>query len=528
MNKVAIYTRVSSEEQLDGHSLSAQQDIARQFAETRGWQVVKVYEERGRSGKTVFRPEFQQMLADVEAGLFNVLVVHKLDRFSRSLVDVMVYLKRLSEKGISFVSCTEQFDMTTPMGKMMLAFLAAMAEWYLDNLRAEIMKGKKERARKGFWNGQLSYGYTTPKKLEGQLLEIGRRYKAGELPEAEYVQQANLIETVLEEYRDKPETAAIPCPFAADAVRYAFQQYATGQYSDRDIATLLNHRGYRISARRGSNLFGKHTIKAILLNRFYLGETSYGKRVPGESRKWMPGNHAPLISNELFEICTEVRRRRAELFDRGWDKRSIHVYPLSGLLFCLECGTRWKGWNCQGRRYRDPAQDKDIPCSQSPRSRLAEHLEAEAFSMIAELQVPESWQQRVRDIIARDPSNQPDVHREHRENLQMRLARLKKLYVAGDLSDEDYQSEAKKLNQQLDALPAEVQRKPLDLERAAKLLQDFPALYAAATPAERKALYQALFRKIYVSHGKIKAAEPMPILWALIATDIPVAGRTRL
>jgi len=151
--RAAIYTRVSSEEQIEGHSLSAQAEIIRNFCFQRGWTVVQMYEERGRSGKNALRPEFQQMIKHAEAGLFDVIIVHKLDRFSRSLQDVLTYLKYLDEHNVSFVSVNESFDFTTPTGKVQLVIMAAMAEWYLDNLSQETIKGKRERARKGGWNG---------------------------------------------------------------------------------------------------------------------------------------------------------------------------------------------------------------------------------------------------------------------------------------------------------------------------------------------------------------------------------------
>ncbi|MEO0565469.1 MAG: recombinase family protein, partial [Chloroflexota bacterium] len=170
--RAVIYTRVSSQEQIDGYSLSAQREICTQFANGRAWEVVQIYEEPGRSGKTAHRPVFQRMIADAEMGKFDLILVHKLDRFSRSLLDVLTYLDRLGKLNVSFVSATEQFDFSTPFGKVILAMLGAFAQWYLDNLRAEIIKGKKERARQGGWNGTLSFGYTTPRALRERLMRF--------------------------------------------------------------------------------------------------------------------------------------------------------------------------------------------------------------------------------------------------------------------------------------------------------------------------------------------------------------------
>jgi DNA invertase Pin-like site-specific DNA recombinase len=226
-HRAAIYTRVSSEDQLNGHSLEAQERLVRQFCEIREWQVVKIYGERGRSGKSVLRPEFQAMLLDAEAGLFDVLVVHKMDRFSRSIIDTHTYIKKLDSIGVALVSATEPFDLTTPMGKAFLGILAIFAELYLDNLAAEITKGKKQRALKGFWNGTLSWGYRTPKRLQEMLIALNKAFKTGELLEAEYTRQADLLDDSLSRSIAKPDTAAVPDPFNAPGVQFAYSEYSS-------------------------------------------------------------------------------------------------------------------------------------------------------------------------------------------------------------------------------------------------------------------------------------------------------------
>ena len=273
--RVAIYTRVSTEEQVDGHSLSAQVELVRQYAGQRGWEIVHVYEERGRSGKTALRPEFQRMLRAAESRLFDIVIVHKLDRFSRSLQDVLHYLGHLDKQGVSLISISENWDFTTPIGRLMLAMFAALAEWYVNNLSDETSKGKRERARSGSWNGTLPFGYTTPKRLKQMLLDLGADFEAAKVDEAEYSQKAAIIEDVLDQANGRHrETDAMVCPFTSPGLRLAFERYSQGLSSDTDIAMLLTHNGYRTNGQFGSNPFGKDTITHLLQNRFYLGETS--------------------------------------------------------------------------------------------------------------------------------------------------------------------------------------------------------------------------------------------------------------
>jgi site-specific DNA recombinase len=528
---VAIYTRVSSEEQLEGYSLSAQAEAGHRFAAQKGWRVEHLYEERGRSGKNALRPEFQRMIRDAQAGMFDVIVVHKLDRFSRSILDMFTYLTQLKDLNVSLVSVTEDFDFTTPMGKILLALISAFAEWYLDNLRTEITKGKKERARQGHWNGRLSWGYTTPKKLREKLLKLGDDFRDGLLEQAEYSGRAELIENVLERFRDVVDTAAVPCPFTAAGVRYAFEQYATGIYSDQDIAKMVFHGGFRIEGRQGNTVITKDTIEDVLQNRFYVGYTSYGRRVPGQKREWMPGAHEPLITEELFEKVQQVRARRASLYCPSISSAKT-IYPLTSLLVCADCGCLWKGQNHRdtGPRYRDPARQKGKECKQHVKSVLAASLESQVKTILRGIELPENWQERLRQGLTRQASD-TDVEaiEKHRHAIEGRLERLKSLYIMGDLKENDYVRPKAELMDQLGALPLANGMTLFDLKYAVSLLEQFESIVEVATPEERKQIYQSLFRQIYLLDGEIKAIEPTPVLWALLGQgtdDVPAAGRT--
>lgn len=119
----ALYARVSTEEQTEGYSIDAQQRAFQALVEGRHWTVHREYIEEGRSARSEDinkRPVFKEMIADALAGKFNVLVVHKLDRFSRNLRITLEYFEKLSKAGISFVSINEQMDFSQPWGKFAL------------------------------------------------------------------------------------------------------------------------------------------------------------------------------------------------------------------------------------------------------------------------------------------------------------------------------------------------------------------------------------------------------------------------
>ena len=162
--RAGVYHRVSSEEQVAGYSLDAQARATRLYCAAHRWMIAAEYADEGRSARTddlARRPAFARILADAEAGLLDVVVVHKLDRFSRNLRVTLEALERLERRGVGFVSISEQMDFTTPIGKVVLATLAAFAQFYSDNLASEIKKGKAERKLQGLYNGVLPFGVKT-------------------------------------------------------------------------------------------------------------------------------------------------------------------------------------------------------------------------------------------------------------------------------------------------------------------------------------------------------------------------------
>ena len=129
------YRRVSMREQVDGHSLDAQAKNIRDYSAGQGWDLLEIYTDAGVSAK------------------FDVVVVDKIDRFYRYLARLLTALDDLLHVNVVFASVQERLDFTSPWGKLTLTVLGILAELYLDNLRQETIKGKKERARKGLWNG---------------------------------------------------------------------------------------------------------------------------------------------------------------------------------------------------------------------------------------------------------------------------------------------------------------------------------------------------------------------------------------
>ena len=514
--RVAIYTRVSSRDQVENYSLAAQRQVCEQFVEGRGWDVVHVYEEPGRSGKSVVRPAFQQMMADANAKRFDVVVVHKLDRFSRSVLDTMVYLSKLHESNISFVSATEQFDFTDPMGKMMMTMLAAFAQWYLDNLAAEIKKGKQERFRQGDWNGPLSFGYTTPERLRSRLEALGNDYRRGKVSEEVYSIQADLIEDQLERYAHLHDTAALPCPFDGAGVVLAYRKYATMEYSDKEIAELLNEQGFVVVRGKRVNPFSTSTVRDMLSNRFYLGEVSWSSgrkgRASKRDRTWQAGNHDALISQELYEKAQYVRQVRAQRYYRRQPSKK-HYYPFSHLIVD-QCGVRWRGNWTNGRRiYRQRMEREKLKsCKSTVKSVHADKIEDHIFDVLKQLRIPDDWLENIQQ----QQQQSVTMVKDHK-SITARLDRAKKLFVMGDLTEGEYTELRDELRDQLKDQVVTIE--PPTVEEAtvvAGVFQNIGYVWNVATDEERTELARMLFERIEIENGVVKTIMLTRIASALV------------
>lgn len=305
-----IYLRVSTEEQAEeGFSLQAQERACRLFCELHDYQVAGLYCDEGYSGTVAERPQFRQLVTNVQP--HQVVVVHKLDRLARNTHLLLETLQRWDAQQVRLLSVSEQIDFSSPIGKVILTILSAFAQYYVDNLRSETIKGLKEKAQRGLWVGPVPYGYR--KSEQGYLLAS----------------------------EDAP------------VVGLMFELYATGEYSYTTLAAALNERSLQMYdwQTRERHSFMRESVRVILKNRAYLGFVSSG----GIEYE---GLHAPLVSSELWEACNLVRAGR----DRPGRPGSKPASWLQGRVWCALCGAPlwfatagrndYRAFRCSGRRQR--------------------------------------------------------------------------------------------------------------------------------------------------------------------------------
>src|SRR5438477_7866595 len=159
IRRCAIYTRKSSEEGLEQefNSLHAQREACEAFIKSQageGWRLVRThYDDGGLSGATMERPALQRLMADIDKGLVDAVVVYKVDRLTRSLADFAKMVEVFDARGVSFVAVTQQFNTTTSMGRLTLNVLLSFAQFErevtAERIRDKIAASKK----KGMWMG---------------------------------------------------------------------------------------------------------------------------------------------------------------------------------------------------------------------------------------------------------------------------------------------------------------------------------------------------------------------------------------
>ena len=193
----------------------------------------RVFRDKGYSGKNTERPDFQDMMAAVRAGGARRIIVYRLDRISRSVLDFANVISELQKYGVEFVSITERFDTSTPIGKAMLMIVMVFAQLERETIQQRVMDAYRSRSRKGFYmGGRVPYGF----ELENTVMEG--------------------IKTCM--YKPIPEQIQV--------VQLIFSLYAMPQVSFADVVRYLSQNG--IKNPNGKN-FSRMRIRDIITNPVY-------------------------------------------------------------------------------------------------------------------------------------------------------------------------------------------------------------------------------------------------------------------
>lgn len=267
--RCAVYTRKSSEDglELEYNSLDAQYDAAVAYIRSQagnGWRLLeKRYDDGGFSGGNTNRPALKELLADIEAGEIDIVVVYKIDRLSRSLCDFTDLSRTFERHGVSFVSVTQQIDTSSPAGRMVLNVLMTFAQFERE-MTSDRIKDKMLATRmRGMWTGGIApYGY----RIEDKRL--------------------------------------VPDPQGAEAVRFVFRRYAeTG--SPKTVAAEVSR---QFGPRGDGSAWNTANVYRMLRNSIYAGMMPH-KRT-GQTFK---GRHEAIVDAGLWEDCQRIMDEASSL-----------------------------------------------------------------------------------------------------------------------------------------------------------------------------------------------------------------------
>lgn len=317
--KCYIYTRVSTAMQVDGYSLDAQREKLRKYADYEDMVIAGEYSDEGFSGKNIQgRHEFQQMLRDVQDckdGVSYVLVF-KLSRFGRNAADVLNSLQLMQDFGVNLICVEDGIDSSKDSGKLMISVLSAVAEIERENIRAQTMAGREQKAREGKWNGGFApYGY---------------RLENGELSIAD----------------DEVEV-----------IRVIFDRFIHTNDGVAGIARYLNTHGYVKKLRQNGTIpkFSAVFVRGILDNPIYCGKIAFGRRkvekklgtrnemhvVKQSEFPVYVGQHEAIVSEDDWNLAQTKRQRTTGRREKVRDPDHAHI--LSGILKCPCCGRNLYG-----------------------------------------------------------------------------------------------------------------------------------------------------------------------------------------
>lgn len=322
-------------------SIDAQIRAIEEYADKNDIKIVNKFIDRAKSATSDKRPAFQEMIKYCEADNtgISMVIVHKLDRFSRDKYDSAMYKQKLKVKGIRVVSVLENFD-NSPESLILESVIEGMAQYYSANLAREVAKGQKENALKALHNGgDAPLGYD---------VAFDKTYLVNE-----------------EE---------------AQAVKIIFDMYVNG-YSYSNIIDKLNDLGYK--TKRG-NKFGKNSLHGILSNEKYTGVYVFNKtqrkgvngKRNGHKQKSddeiikVEGGMPQIIDREVFLQAQEMMQKRKKA---PGSHKATTLYLLTGLIRCGECGHAMQGnrrkdkygndyisYRCGCRKQKRDCKNKEI------------------------------------------------------------------------------------------------------------------------------------------------------------------------
>tara|TARA_R110000782_G_scaffold30348_6_gene75507 strand:+ start:1202 stop:2794 length:1593 start_codon:yes stop_codon:yes gene_type:complete len=481
--RCAVYTRKSSDEGLDQefNSLDAQRDAAEAFIMSQraeGWACLPDrYDDGGFSGGSMDRPALDHLLRDIEAGRIDCVVVYKVDRLSRSLMDFARIMQLFEQHGVSFVSVTQQFNTTSSMGRLTLNILLSFAQFEREIIGERIRDKIAAQKRKGKWAGGVPVlGYDVDRSGPSPRLVVNAAEAARVVAMFELYAEIQALHPVVRELKRR---------------KWCNKRRVTKK--DRVI---------------GGTPFNASTLYTHLTNPVYIGKIVHKAEVYN-------GEHEAIVPRELFDRVNEILKYNGRT--GGAEVRNKYGALLRGLLRCKACGyamshtfARGQGRRTYHRYYRCIEAIKSGAVHCPSKTLPALEIERVVVEEVRRLAEDRDLLKRVLVDAERLVAGELGELRKERSSLTRDLERhhaeLGRLAQSGfasadialrvaDLNERIAQGETR--IQELNARSVELERQVIDPDEAAEVFAGFDAVWSNLIPREQARLLKLLIEVVH-------------------------------
>ena len=469
---VALYPRVSTQEQAkEGYSIGEQIERLNKYCEAMGWTVYKTYTDPGYSGGDINRPGLQAMIEDVKAGKVDKVVVYKLDRLSRSQKDTLILIEDVFlANNVDFVSVSESFDTSTPVGRAVLGLLAVFAQLEREQIKERMGMGKQARAKEGKFNGgtePIGYDYNVAK----DLLEVNE--------------------------------------YEAMQVREVFDLFLKGTPL-RTIETLFLKKGYK----HKHGAWDPKAMRRCMSHKIYLGYINYN----GEDYK---AEHTPIIDEETFIKANKLLADRQEQYKQTGIKPGAQTTYLGGMLYCKHCGGKYSKttggckkygikyyYACYSRSKKVKKMIKDPTCKNQYWK--MEELNELVFNEIKKLAIDPEYIHEIRDNKDKetDNTNKIDIIKREIATIDTQISRFMDLYGLGNFTIEQVSEKVEPLNETKNNLLKELENLNADLgelsvESAIEIIKSFDEVFKRGDFDEIRLVIERLIYYIEIDNEDV-------------------------
>ena len=527
--KAYAYLRVSTVQQVDGNSLDGQEAEIRKFCEFKGIDLIGVYSDGGKSGKSFAgRPEFQRMLQDVEEKQeVDYIITWKMSRFGRNACDSLISLQLLQKHNVNLITVQDNIDTSNQMGRLFFTLMSALAEMERENIREQTINGKKYNALAGKWNGgQAPYGYN----LEHGRLVINE-------------EEAEIVRKIYAWYMESEE---------------AGYSTVTARLNEEGIKPRQKKRLDRKAMQESGSEEEIHlpvvadwyttSVKKILDNPVYCGKIRYGhypvtetgdgktKRKYSDSPLLVDGKHEAIISKEDWDRVQEKRAKVKKPHGRPDSTVETVNNVFNSIAKCPQCGGnmisasgRYTSVKGNERRYYQYIcgywnNHKKGKCRKN--SINAEFLEKTVIEAILKYVNRPNVVQEIAQYMDREMDT-TKLEKEIAE-INMQLKELDKSEnrqyeilsnIGGkyrNIRPEKIEANLEKINAQREEVQEQLENKQaqveairlnkMDFEMVKELLVKFNEVYMAASKELKKRLVQSLVKEVklgYDTNGKV-------------------------